>query len=421
VSRIHDLMRELSSDGVEWRTVDDLGTLYGGLTGKSKADFTGGSARFVTYMNVFNNLSTNVSPDNTVRIGERERQNRVRYGDVLFTASSETAHEVGMASGVTVDPPEPLYLNSFCFGFRPRSAEDLDPEFSKHLFRSESIRRQIIRSANGVTRFNVSKERFRAVKIPVPPVAIQRDIASALNKMNGLEADLVTELASRSIQFSYYRDLLLAFSKEKSVPWRPMSEVGIFIRGRRFTKEDVVPEGLASIHYGEIYTGYGVAADQPLSRVRPQMAPSLRFASTGDVVIACVGETVEDVAKAVAWLGDEDVAIHDDCFAFRHSLNPKFVSYFFQTARFHSEKNKHVARAKVKRISGEGLGKILIPVPDRERQDGIVAILDKFNVLINDRSIGLPAEISLRRAQYGHYRDRLLKFEEAGMVEETVP
>jgi len=255
---------------------------------------------------------------------------------------------------------------------------------------------------------------YSQFRIPVPPVDVQREIVHILDLFYSLGAELKSELEARRAQYAHYRDSLFSFTEDKSVTWQPMSEVGDFIRGRRFTKEDVVPDGLASIHYGEIYTGYGVSAHEPLSRVNPEMAPSLRFARTGDVVIATVGETVEDVAKAVAWLGEADVAIHDDCLAFRHSLNPKFVAYYFQTARFHSQKNKHVARAKVKRISGDGLGSILIPVPDREEQDRIVEILDEFDALMNDRSIGLPAEISLRRAQYEHYRDRLLTFEEVG-------
>ena len=192
-----------------------------------------------------------------------------------------------------------------------------------------------------------------------------------------------------------------------------MGDVGEFTRGRRFTKDDVVAEGLGSIHYGEIYTRYGVFTDRALSHVRRELAPNLRFAKTGDVVIAAVGETVEDVCKAVAWLGEDDVAIHDDCFAYRHSLNPKFVSYYFQTGVFHAEKAKHVARAKVKRISGKSLAQLRIPVPPLEEQERIVGVLDDFNALVNDLSIGLPAEIHARRQQYEHYRDRLLTFEKA--------
>ena len=189
-----------------------------------------------------------------------------------------------------------------------------------------------------------------------------------------------------------------------------MGEIGNFVRGRRFTKNDVVEDGIPSIHYGEIYTHYGVAASSAISHVRAEMAKQLRYAQPNDVVIAAVGETVEDVGKAVAWLGDEDVAIHDDCFVFRHSMNPRYVSYYFQTDAFHAQKNRCVARAKVKRLSGESLAKIMIPVPSPEEQARIVSILDKFDALVNDLSSGLPAEIKARRQQYEHYRDRLLTF-----------
>jgi type I restriction enzyme S subunit len=118
----------------------------------------------------------------------------------------------------------------------------------------------------------------------------------------------------------------------------------------------------------------------------------------------------------VAWLGDHEAAVHDDCFIFRHQMNPKFVAYCFQATEFHAQKNQHVARAKVKRISGESLGKITIPVPPLGEQDrilAILAILDRFDALVKDLSIGLPAGLEARRRQYEHYRDRLLAFREA--------
>lgn len=192
-----------------------------------------------------------------------------------------------------------------------------------------------------------------------------------------------------------------------------MDQAGVFIRGRRFTKADYVDKGISCIHYGDIYTQYGTSATTTVSHVRTDMTTTLRFAQPGDLVIAGVGETVEDVGKAVAWLGDDKVAIHDDCFAFRHSMNPKFVSYCFQTTAFKASKDKFVARAKVKRLSSESLGKLMIPVPPIQEQERIVAILDQFDTLVNDLSIGLPAELRARRQQYTHYRDRLLSFREA--------
>jgi type I restriction enzyme S subunit len=95
----------------------EIGTLFGGLTGKSKNDFTGGNARFVSYMNVFSNLATNVFPDEMVMISATENQREIHLGDILFTGSSESMAECGMSSVVTKQPAERLYLNSFCIGY----------------------------------------------------------------------------------------------------------------------------------------------------------------------------------------------------------------------------------------------------------------------------------------------------------------
>jgi type I restriction enzyme S subunit len=137
------------------------------------------------------------------------------------------------------------------------------------------------------------------------------------------------------------------------------------------------------------------------------------MARTGDLVIAATGENVEDVCKAVAWLGNEDVAVHDDCYIFRHSLDPKYVAYFFQSNHFNRQKAQYAAGAKMIRVTSESMGKIRIPVPALDEQRRIVAILDKFDALVNDLSIGLPAELAARRQQYEYYRDRLLTFREA--------
>ncbi|MCS6407225.1 restriction endonuclease subunit S, partial [Klebsiella quasipneumoniae] len=220
----------------------------------------------------------------------------------------------------------------------------------------------------------------------------------------------------RKKQYNYYRDQLLSF-KKGDVEWKALGEIGKFIRGKRFTKADYVEDGIGVIHYGEIYTRYGVFTTHTLSQVRNDMEKSLRYAEPGDVVITDVGETVEDVGKAVAWLGDDKVAIHDHCYAFRHSMNPKFVSYCMQTASFIAEKAKYVARTKVNTLLINGFAKIAIPVPypnDLEKslaeQARIVAILDKFDALTNSISEGLPREIALRQKQYEYYRDLLLSF-----------
>lgn len=261
------------------------------------------------------------------------------------------------------------------------------------------------------------------LKIPIPcpenpkkSLEIQAEIVRILDAFTELSAELAVELTARKKQYNYYRDRLLSF-EGGGVEWKALGEVGEFIRGKRFTKADFVEDGIPVIHYGEIYTRYGVFTDKVHSRVRESMASSLRYAKPGDVVIAGVGETIEDVGKAVAWIGSEQIAIHDDSYAFRHMMNPKFVSYYMQTAAFIGEKAKHVSSGKVNRLLISGVKKVRIPVPfpnDLEKslaeQSRIVRILDKFDILASSFTEGLPREIELRQKQYAYYRDLLLSF-----------
>lgn len=251
---------------------------------------------------------------------------------------------------------------------------------------------------------------------PEKSLEIQAEIVRILDAFTAYTAELTAELTARKKQYHYYRDQLLSF-EDGEVEWKALGEIGEFIRGKRFTKKDYVDDGVPVIHYGEVYTRYGTAAESVYSKVRSDMADSLRYAEPGDVVVAGVGETVEDVGKAVAWLGNEKVAIHDDSFAFRHVMNPKYIAYVMQTTAFIDAKAKHVSSGKVNRLLIKGFAKVEIPVPfpkDPEKsmaeQERIVSILDKFDTLINSISEGLPREIELRQQQYEYYRDQLLSF-----------
>lgn len=122
-----------------------------------------------------------------------------------------------MASAVTAEPTQPTYLNSFCFGFRPNSPTELNPEFAKHLFRARVMRDQIVKTANGVTRINISKDPFGKMTVPLPGPEAQRRIAGILDKLeelvNELSSGLPAEIEARRAQYAYYRDRLLSFKE----------------------------------------------------------------------------------------------------------------------------------------------------------------------------------------------------------------
>lgn len=206
---------ELAKVGFEWKSLGEIAFFYGGLTGKSKHDFENGNAKYITYKNIFSNLE--IQPDNLemVKISDNERQHQVKYGDILFTGSSESPEEVGMSSAVTTKFDEPIYLNSFSFGIHFNGDIQITPEFAKYLFRSNIIRREIIRTANGVTRFNVSKERFKKIQIPIPPLSVQSQIVAILDTFDTLTQSisegLPKEIQLRQKQYEYYRERLLNF------------------------------------------------------------------------------------------------------------------------------------------------------------------------------------------------------------------
>lgn len=195
----------------------DLGVVFGGLTGKSKQDFVDGNARYVSYLNVFRNPAVDTAAPDFVSVRDGEQQRRLHAGDILLTGSSESADEVAMSSVVVEEPDGPLYLNSFCMALRPHAEVGLNPDFSKHLFRSTPMRRELIRTASGVTRFNVSKERLRKVRVPIPDAKSQTRIAVVLDRFDALTSDLsrglLAELDARRQQYAHYRDRLFDFSR----------------------------------------------------------------------------------------------------------------------------------------------------------------------------------------------------------------
>ncbi|UOK43398.1 MULTISPECIES: restriction endonuclease subunit S [Flavobacterium] len=285
---------------------------------------------------------------------------------------------------------------------------DISVKFIYYFMRT-SFKSFINKVAVNATVSSIRKPMIEKFPIPIPPLPIQEEIVNILDKFTQLEAELEAELEARTRQYEFYRNQLLAF-EDKEVAWKTLGDIGEFIRGKRFVRTDMIEEGTPCIHYGEMYTHYNIFAKKSKSFVSPELAKKLRVANYGDVVIVAAGETVEDIGKGTAWLGEEDVVIHDACFAYKSELNPKYVSYFLRTKLFHNQIKRHISSGKISAINAKGLAQAKIPVPPLKEQERIVKILDQFDALVNDISVGLPAEIKARRQQYEYYRSKLLTF-----------
>lgn len=272
------------------------------------------------------------------------------------------------------------------------------------------------RENNYKRHWSSAKETLIPVPCPDNPrksLEIQQKIVGILDTFSELNTELTTELTARKKQYRYYIEKLYTYDKNE-VNHLPMDDesIGVFQRGKRFVKTDLISEGVPTIHYGEMYTHYGTWADKTISFVSEKLVKdkNLRVAEKGNVVIVAAGETIEDIGMGTAWLGDEGVVVHDACFSYKTTLNPMFVAYFTRTKQFHDQIKKHISSGKISAINARGLGKAIIPVPSKEEQERVVAILDKFDILTNSISEGLPKEIELRKKQYEYYRDLLLTF-----------
>lgn len=292
------------------------------------------------------------------------------------------------------------------------------PKWLLHWIGSREFKQYVEEHQSGAAYPAISDGKVKAFQIPIPcpdepqkSLAIQAEIVRILDSFTELTAELTAELKARKQQYNHYREQLLDY-EGKDVEHLPMGDerVGTFTRGGGLQKKDFVESGVGCIHYGQIYTHYGTYVHTTKSFVSEEFAKKARMAKPGDLVIATTSENDEDVCKAVAWLGDEDVAVSSDACFYSHKLNPKFVAYFFQTEQFQKQKRAHITGAKVRRVNADSLAKILIPVPSAEEQKRVVNILDKFDTLTTSLSEGLPREIKLRQQQYEYYRDLLLSF-----------
>ena len=230
---VFSLLFATSTFSWEQRKLGDVGETYTGLSGKTKADFGHGQARFITYMNVFSNPISN--PEMTEPIEIDPKQNEVEVGDVFFTTSSETPEEVGMSS-VLLEKRGKIYLNSFCFGFRP--TEKIDSYYLAYMLRSESAREKIILLAQGISRYNISKNKVMEIAVSLPSLDEQKLIGQYFRQLD----NLITLHQRECISFTgrAVRLILTANKKRTTSSWeqRKLGDIGKARSGVGFPDAD---------------------------------------------------------------------------------------------------------------------------------------------------------------------------------------
>ena len=196
------------------------------------------------------------------------------------------------------------------------------------------------------------------------------------------------------------------------VEYRPLGEIADLQRGSGMPKKLFIDEGIPAIHYGHIFTKYGIHTKRAAAYLAPEDADKLTRVYPGDLVVANTSENLEDVGKGVVWLGDVEGVTGGHATVVRSlAVDTVFLSYYLRTEDFALKKRKYAQGTKVIELSAANLSKIDIPLPPLEVQREIVRILDQFTTLEAELETELEAELEARRTQYEHYRNHLLSYE----------
>lgn len=386
MSKSQKLIQELCPDGVEYKTLGEIATIKNGRDykhlGKGNVPVYG-SGGIMTYVDTY------VYNKPTVLIPRKGSLGNLFYVDTPF-------------------------WNVDTIFYTEVDTQQIDVKYLYYLLAKEHL--ENLNKAGGVP--SLTQSILNKIILPIPPLEVQNEIVRILDHFTDLaaemQAELQAELQARKEQYEYYRNQLLTFNKigggTQNVTWMKMSEIGTFIRGKRFVRTDIVNDGIPCIHYGDIYTYYGLYATKSKGSLRSELASRMRYAQKNDVVIVAAGENKEDIGIGLAWLGEKPAAVHDACFIFRSDLYPQYISHYLRSNYYHKQIIKYVSEGKICSISAKGLGNAIIPIPSYEEQVRIATLLNNFDALVSDLSQDLPAEIAAVQEQYEYYRNKILSF-----------
>lgn len=287
-----------------------------------------------------------------------------------------------------------------------------DEIFNKFLlYYMETQTKTLLKLATTGTIPYISRNKFEDLEIPVPPIEVQQEIVRVLDKFTELEAGLQDELEARKKQYEYYHDELLKF--DESVVYESLESLCDIVDYRGKTPKKV-DSGVFLVTAKNIRKGYidyessqEFIAEEDYLEVMRRGLPQM-----GDVLF-----TTEAPCGNVAQIDREDIALAQRVIKYRpkgKKLNSTFLKYVLLGSEFQNKLLAKSTGGTVKGIKGSVLHTLTVPVPSIEEQLRIVEILDKFNEMCNDCTVGLSAEIAIRKKQYEYYRDTLLSFERFG-------
>ena len=374
-----------------WKRVrlGDVGYTYNGLSGKTKQDFDAGDAFYIPFLNVLENTEIDINNLGRVNVSALEKQTCVQKNDLFFNTSSETPEEVGMCAYLSQELSN-TFLNSFCFGFRLYNIHVAEPRFLVYLFNSAYGRRVISSLAQGVTRYNLSKERLLQSDIHLPPVTEQLRIASCINIV---EKNLV-EMQTLISKYDAIKKATVNLLLKPKAGWNKIRLADFESHRNNTCSRSLTSSSkgnVHNIHYGDILVNFGEIVSMKYDHVdclseEGEACSPKDYLQDGDIVIADTAEDetagkvieVQDVEGQKAVAGLHTVFLRPPSNLFARG----WLGYWMNSRFYHDQLLPYMTGIKVLSLSKSSIANTEICYPAMEKQKHIVGILKSIDTHI---------------------------------------
>lgn len=278
------------------------------------------------------------------------------------------------------------------------TSDVVNPKFLLHIIIA-NFKKYISVKSVGATVTSIRKPMLEGFEIPIPcpenpkkSLEIQAEIVRILDSFTELTAGLTAELVARKKQYNHYRDQLLSFEDGK-VEWETLGKLAENLDSMRRP----IKSGLRDLGSIPYYGASGI-----VDYVKD-------YIFEGDFLLVSedgANLLTRNTPIAFSISGKSWVNNHAHILKFETYAERKYVEYYLNSI----DLTPYISGATQPKLNKKSLESISIPNPSPEEKERIVAILDKFEILTNSITDGLPRELELRQKQYDYYRDLLLCF-----------
>ena len=431
MSKLQELINKLCPNGVEFKPLGELGTFENiGVDKKSNPNEK--EVTLLNYVDVYKyQYIDNSIPKMRVTASDKKIQHcSVEQWDIFVTPTSETREDIGHAAVITETLKNTLY-SYHIMRFRLHSPNRISACYIRYLFETNIVQKQIYKYACGQTRFGLSKYKFAQISIPFPPIEVQEEIVRILDSFSDYAAELQAELQARKQQYEYYRNLLLTFNPSAygcgtddeqkdgvttwgghnyKIQWKKMGDVFEMRNGYTPSKNNSefwVGGTIPWFRMDDIRENGRILSDS-IQHITPSAIKGKGLFEANSFILATtatIGEHALIIADSLANQQFTNLKVRK---SLSNLLVTKFIYYYMFIVDDFCKKNTNVSGFAS--VDMDKLKRMPFPIPPLELQEKIVAILDRFETLVNDLTNGLPAEIAAVKDQYEYYRNKLLTF-----------